>query len=208
MDRIELDADSRQTLGKKVRFLRRESITPAHLYGHGVESLPLQCKTPELQSVLAHAGRTKLIDLHLKKSKKPRTVMVREVQKNVITGQLLHVDFLEVRITEKIRVDVPIVLTGEAEALRVKTNILEHEMDTLTVECLPTKMPSSISVDVSSLTEAGQAIRVKDIKLDGDISILVDPEHVIAKIGTTKFEGIPVEKPEEVAEAEAPEAEA
>lgn len=200
MDKIKLDAANRQTLGKKVRFLRHQSITPVHVYGRGIESLALQVNTPELQKVLAQAGRTRLINLHVDKTRKSRTVMVREIQKNAITGQLLHVDFYEVKATEKTRVDVPIVLVGEASALRTKTNILEHELNYFTVECLPANMPSSIQVDVSSLMEAGQVIRVKDVSVPGEVTVLVDPERAIVRIGTThiEIEEVPVEKVEEV----------
>lgn len=204
MDEIELKAASREILGKKVRFLRRQGIVPMHLFGHNVESVALQCDTTRLQQVLSRAGKTRLINLRLDKAKRPRNVLVREIQRDPRTGELLHVDFYQVRAAEKIKVAVPIVLVGEAPALKFKDNVLVHELDSLTVECLPGRIPASVELDLSSLTEAEQAIRVKDIELDEEITVINDPELVVAMISAK-----PVEIPEEmVAEelAEVPEA--
>jgi large subunit ribosomal protein L25 len=192
MDKTELDVTHREILGKKVRHLRRQGITPVHLFGHGIESLALQCDTGELERVLAKAGHTGLIGLKLDKEKKPRTVVVREFDRDWRRGKLLHVDFYQIKMEEKIRLEVPIVLVGEAPALKSKDNMLEHELENLTVECLPAKIPASIEVDISSFTEPGQAIRVKEIVLDKDITVLNDPELVVVKISWR-----PVEKVEE-----------
>jgi large subunit ribosomal protein L25 len=182
MEQLELQATTRDILGKKVRFLRRQGITPVHLFGPDVESMALQCDTAELQRILAQAGRTKLVGLRLDKADMPKSVLVREVQKNTRTGDLLHVDFYQVRMAEAIRVDVPIVLVGEAPALKSKENMLAHELSSLTIECLPDRIPSSLELDVGSLTEADQAIRVKDIELAEGVVALQDPEHIVVKI--------------------------
>jgi large subunit ribosomal protein L25 len=210
MDKIELEVTNREILGKKVKHLRRQGITPVHLFGHGIESLSLQCDTGELERILAQAGHTGLIGLKLDKEKKPRTVVIREFDRDWRRGKLLHVDFYQVKMEEKIKLEVPVVLVGEAPALKSKDNMLEHELETLTVECFPAKIPASLEVDISSFTEPGQAIRVKDIALDKDITVLNDPELVVVKISfrpVEKIEEVVVEKPVEVVEevAEAPE---
>ena len=203
MDQIELEAAPREILGKKVRFLRRQGITPANLYGRGVESISLQCDTAKLIRVLVQAGQTKLIELKLSHEKRPRTVMVREMQREPGMGALLHVDFYQVQMAERVKVEVPIVLVGEAPALKSKENTLIHELNTLSVECLPAKIPANIELDLSVLTEPDQAIRVKDVELDEEVAVLNDPELVLVRISSR-----PLEKAEEVvAEAvEAPEA--
>jgi large subunit ribosomal protein L25 len=205
MDKIELKVANREILGKKVKHLRRQGITPVHVFGHGIESLAVQCDTKELERVLGQAGQTRLINLKLAKEKKPRIVVVREFDRDWRRGQLVHVDFYQVRMEEKLRLEIPIVLIGEAPALKSKTNMLDHELGTLTVECLPAKIPNSFEVDISSLAELDQAIRVKDITLDKDITVLNNPDLVVAKISLR-----PVEKVEEkvVEEAVAAEAEA
>ncbi|MFC2022181.1 50S ribosomal protein L25 [Chloroflexota bacterium] len=204
MDQIELEVTNRETLGKKVRFLRRQGITPVHLFGHGIESVALQCDTAILRRVLAEAGLTGLISLKLDNEKRPRTVMVRGVQTEPLTGETLHVDFYQVKMAEQVRVEVPIVLVGEAPALKLKENMVMHELNTLTVECLPAKIPASVEVDLASLTESGQAVRVKDIGLDEGINVLNDPEMVVVRISTRhveKVEEVVVEAEEEMAVA-------
>jgi len=203
MDKVDLKVANREILGKKVKHLRRQGITPVHVFGHGIESLALQCDTKELERVLSQAGQTRLINLKLGKEKKPRIVVVREFDRDWRKGQLVHVDFYQVKMEEKIRLEVPVVLLGEAPALKSKTNMLDHELGTFTVECLPAKIPDSIEVDISTLTELDQAIRVKDITLDKDITVLNNPDLVVAKISFR-----PVEKVEEKAAEEVPEAEA
>jgi len=195
MDKPELKVTNREILGKKVKHLRRQGITPVHLFGHSIKSLALQCETVQLERVLAQAEQTGLINLKLDNEKKPRTVMIRAFDRDWRKGQLLHVDFYQVKLREKLKLEVPVVLVGEAPALKSKDNMLEHELDTLTIECLPAKIPTNIEVDISSLTEPGQAIRVKDITRDKDIAILNDPELVVVKISWQR-----VGKAEEVAE--------
>jgi large subunit ribosomal protein L25 len=182
MEQIELKANSRDILGKGVRFLRRQEITPVHLLGHGLKSLALQCETAKLERSLALAGETKLISLTVDDEKRARPILIREIQRDVLTGKLLHVDFYQVKMGEKVEVEVPIVLVGKAPALEVKGNTLLQQLDTLTVECLPAKIPSNLEISIGSLTEAGRAIRVKDISVDPDITVLTDLEQVVATV--------------------------
>ena len=197
MKQIELRATSREILGKKVKSLRRQGIIPLHLFGHNVESLALQCDEAQLKRVLAQAGKTRLISLKLDKGKRPRNVVVREIQREMRTDGLLHVDLYQIKMTEKIRVEVPVVAVGEAPALKSKENMLLQELNSLTVECLPDEIPTSVKVDLSSLTERAQAIRVEDVILGKEVAILNNPELVVVKIGSR-----PKEKVEEVVEAE------
>jgi large subunit ribosomal protein L25 len=203
MDKIELKVANREILGKKVKHLRRQGITPVHVFGHGIESLALQCDTKELERVLGQAGQTRLVSLRLAKEKKPRTVVVREFDRDWRRGELVHVDFYQVRMEEKIRLEIPVVLIGEAPALKAKTNMLDHELATFAVECLPAKIPDSIEVDISFLTELDQTIRVKDITLDKDITVLNNPDLVVAKISVRPVEKVEEKVVEEVVEAEA-----
>jgi len=203
---MELAANTREILGKKVRFLRRQGITPVHLFGHDIKPLPLQCDTLELKKALTLTGTTGLISLKLDTAKRPRNVMVREVQRESRTDELLHVDFYQVRMEEKIRVEVPIVTIGEAPALRLKENFLSHELNSLTVECLPNEIPSRVEVDLSSLDEADKSIHVSDIILDEKIAVLSNPDQLVVKISAGRVERM-VEEEEARAEFEAEAAE-
>ena len=197
MERIELEVTSREVLGKKVSFLRRQGITPVHVFGHGIESLALQCDTAKLQHALAQAGQTRIITLKLGNERRPRPVVVREVQRALRKGELLHVDFYQVKMAEKIRVEVPVLLVGEAPALKAKGNALVQELHALTIECFPARIPASVELALSPLTEPDQVIRVKNIELDEEITVVSEPELVVARISSQ-----PVERIEEEVKAE------
>ena len=197
MEDLRLKATHRMVLGKKTRFLRRQRITPAHLYGHGVRSVALQCDTNELVNLVAHAGKTRLVNLEVD-GEKPKSVFVREIQRDVITRELLHIDFYQIKRTEKIAVDVPIVLVGEAPALKFKGRMLVHGINSLSVECLPTNVPPQIDIDITQLEEVEQAIHVKDIVLDPEITVHADPEQMVVKISKVMVK----EEVEEVPEVE------
>jgi len=186
-EKIKLKVEKREITGKKVRFLRNRGIVPLHLFGNKVDSMALQSDAPTLQKVLSQAGHTRLIELEVSGETTPRNVMVREVQKDPIRGNLIHVDLYQVTMTEKIKVEVPIVLVGESPALKSKDNMLYQDLDSLTIECLPDKMPDRIQVDISVITEPEQAIRVKDIVIP-DITILNEPDLVIAKVSARPVE--------------------
>jgi large subunit ribosomal protein L25 len=94
----------------------------------------------------------------------------------------VHVDLYQVKMDEKVEVEVPIVLVGEAPAIDVKGNTVLQELDSLTVECLPDKIPTNLKLDISSLTEAGQVRRVRDIKVESDIVVTTNPEQVVAAV--------------------------
>ena len=185
MDSITLKATARDMVGKKTRFLRREGITPTHLFGHNLKSLELQCNTDELKHVIAQVGTTALFNLGIDGEKRPRKVLIREIQNDPMGRQILHVDFYQIKRTEKLKVEVPLVLSGEAPAMKVKGRSLQDSLTSLSVECLPDKLPHEIEVDLSTLTELGQAIHVKDLRLSTDITVTNDPEQLIVKVTET-----------------------
>jgi large subunit ribosomal protein L25 len=195
MTALNVKASKRNVLGKKTRFMRREGTTPTHLFGHGIDSLPLQCDTAKLQRIIARAGMTRLIALEVEGDKEPRSVFIREIQREPCSGGLLHVDFYQVKSTEKIRVDVPIILIGEAPAMKEKGRTLTHSLTSLSVESLPDKLPPQIEVDLSPLEEVEQAIFVRDITLSPDVTIVTDPDQMVVRVSEARV----VE--EEVAEA-------
>ncbi len=200
MDQLVLKAHSRDTVGKGVRFLRREGITPLHLFGHGVESLALQTETLGIEKVLTVSGETRLISLTVNKEKRPRPVLVREIQRDPLTGNLLHVDLYQVKMDEKIEAEVPIILIGKAPALDEKSNMILQELNILNIESLPDKIPANIRVDISTLTAAGQVKRVKDIVIDPDVTVMTNPDTVVVAIMVRHEEKKVEEKP--VAEEE------
>lgn len=186
--KLELKVNKRTVLGKKVSVLRRQGITPVNLYGSGIESQALQGSAAELRRIVGNAGRTHLINLKIDEKDGPNNVMVRAVQINPLTGQLVHVDLYQVKMGEEVTVDVPIVLVGEAPAAKAKGSTVMQELETLTISSLPGEMPESIEVDITPLTGPEQALRVKDIKPAKGITIQNDPDTVIARVATAAAE--------------------
>jgi len=200
----ELEVAPREVLGKKVRALRREGLTPANIYGHNVESKAIQVRTDELWHVLKSAGRNEIVYLRLD-GDDPRPTLVRDIQQNPVTDVILHVDFLQISLREKVKADVPIHLVGLSLAVDTYGGILMHGLDHVSVEALPTDVPSFFEIDVSPLVEKNQALHVSDIELPEAVTLLTDPEQVVAKVAPPAVE--PVEEVEEEAleEGEAPE---
>jgi large subunit ribosomal protein L25 len=193
MEKIELTAHKRDLRGKKVRFLRRQ----------GIESNALQIETPALKKALAQAGRTSLISLKIGSTKRQNMAIVRDIQRDPVKGELVHVDFYQVRMDQKLKVEVPLVLVGKAPAVKEQGGILVHELSTLEVECLPANMPHSIELDISGLVELDQALHVKDLRIPDGVTALTEPEKVVAKIARARIEVVeavaPVEAEAEVA---------
>jgi len=203
MEGLALNATTRDILGKKTRFLRRQGITPAHLFGHSLKSLALQCNTAELQHIIAQAGMTTLFNLEIDSEKHPRKVLIREIQNDPLGKQILHVDFYQIRKTEKIKAEVPIVFVGEAPAMKVKGRLLMQTLTSLSVDCLPDKLPPEIEVALSPLEEVEQAIYVKDLTLDPDITVTSDPDQLVVKISEKAVAKVEEEEMvEEVVEVE------
>lgn len=215
MERIELTASTREIKGKKTKSLRRSGVTPANIYGHGIDSIPLQVDTKQLKLTLAQAGKTSLISLKIDDSKSPKRVLVRDIQKNPLTDEPLHVDFYQVKMTEKLKADIPLAFIGEAPVLKRKNVSLLHLMDAVHVEALPDALPHNLEVDLSSLEDPDQAIYVKDITISDDVTLLSDPEAMVVKVTETRREAVEEveavaaeEEAEMKAEEAAPEAEA
>jgi large subunit ribosomal protein L25 len=196
--KVELKVSPRPVLGKKVKRLRREGIIPANVYGHALESVAIQVPRDELVRVIRTAGRNEIIYLRLD-GEEPRPTFVRQVQRNPVTDAILHVDFYQISLLEKVRMEVPLALVGTAPAEQAYGGTLLHSLDSITVEGLPTDIPSAIEVDVSGLEEIDAAIHVGDLTVSGDVAVLTDPEVVVAKIAPPHVEK---EIEEEVVEEE------
>ncbi|MDY6834787.1 MAG: 50S ribosomal protein L25 [Chloroflexota bacterium] len=210
MESIVLQVENRTVSGKKVKAMRREGATPANVFGHGIESQALKVDTAELEKVLSRAGTTRLVSLKSASTKASRRVLVKGIQRHPLTGELLHVDFHQVRMKDKVKVEVPIVFQGEAPASRRKDLVLWENLRSVEVECTPDEIPETIPIDITCLAEAGDVITVNDLLLGESIGILTHAEEVIAKVDMAKTAtqmGVPAGESvttEEVEAAEAP----
>jgi len=207
LEREELKTSRREVTGKKVRFLRREGLIPANLYARGADSIPLQAETVELKRLLSKVGRNALISLHIDGDRKRRMVMLRDIQRDPLSGSLLHIDLFQVEMTHKVRADVPLLFVGEAPAARSSRAMLIESLTELHVEALPADLPPHIEVDLSVLEEIEQAIHVRDVAAGDGVEVLTDPDQVIARVMESKVEAA-AEVVEEEAEAEEGEAKA
>jgi large subunit ribosomal protein L25 len=194
MEQIELKAEKRTIIGKRVKRLRGEGIIPALLYGPKTEPLPIQCDERELQRILARAGGTNLIALSIGDGGKPKMTLVSEVQRDAITNELYHVDFYQVVMTETVTAEVNIVFTGQPPVVQQDDVMLLQGADSVEIECLPGDLIHSIEVDLSSLLEIDDAIYVKDLQVPDNVAILTDGDELVAKV---QYLYIPEEEEEE-----------
>jgi large subunit ribosomal protein L25 len=176
----ELKAEPRQDAGKGVaRKLRAAGRVPAVLYGHGKDARPLSVDARDLFHLLhGSAGGNVLIDLVIDGTK--TMAMPREIQRDHIRGQYLHVDFLEVRRDEKVTVDVPIHLVGEAPGVKAG-GVLEHHLWDIRVESLPQNLPDAIDADISGLN-VNDSLRVTDLVVPRELTVLTPEEETVASV--------------------------
>ena len=177
---ISLTASFRKVFGRKVKRLRREGILPANVYGKKIKSQSISVPFKEFLKVFNQAGETKLVDLHLDGKKMP--VLINNVTYHPLTDSPLHADFHQVDLKEKVIAHVPLAILGEAPAVKGKLGVLLTNLDELEVEALPSDLPEKIDVDVSTLKEVDQSIKIKDLKVGAKVIILSDPELEIIKI--------------------------
>lgn len=197
MKREELTASRRDVLGKKVRFLRRKGLTPANVYGASIESIPLQIETSLLERLIASVGRNALITLRI--DGKRKVAMIRDIDRDALTDALRHVDFFQVEMTHKVKVEVPLVFVGESPVEKVSRLMLLHNLSALHVEAFPSDLPKNIEVDISQLAEANQAIHVRDIPVGDNVEVLTELSELVVQVMESRIE-VEVEevKPEEV----------
>jgi len=181
--RPELKVAKRKITGRKVKTLRREGIIPASVYGKKVKSFNVQAGLRDLGALFDKVGETGLVDLMVKGEKKKRAVLLKNPQYDPLSDQLIHIDFHQVDLTEKVAVDVPVELSGQSPAAKKGEGILVHLLNEIEIEALPEDLPEKFVVDVSRLEKVGDAVTVADLKVDSKkIKIGVSPDQVIARI--------------------------
>lgn len=211
-NRIPLKAEEREILGKKVRQLRRVGMLPAHVFGNKLETEHVTVSLLEFAKVYKEAGETGLIDLKIG-AEKVRPVLVREVQTDPVRGGLLHIDFYQVNLLEKVKVSVPVVLIGdETELVHTGEAVVIQPISEVEVEALPAELPENIEVDITPLKAIDDAILVSQLKVPVGVEILADPEGVVVKldnaVSAEAAELMEEMQQEQAAAAEAAEAEA
>src|SRR3989338_632087 len=217
-----LSVNLRTPAGKGARFLRHQGVVPGVLYGHGVASAAVSVDAKALSKVYRQAGATTLFDLVVN-GQQPVKVLIQEVQRHPVSGLIQHVDFHQVRMDEKLEVDIPLKYVGESPAVKELGGILVRAVNELKVRCLPQHLIHEIEVDLSALVQFNDVINVSAISLPVGIEVLspandevlvtVAPprsEAELAELKTEVKEDIEAVKVEEKSkeEAAAPEAKA
>lgn len=203
MEQIELKASLRQETGKQaVKKMRGEGQVPATVYHRGEKPVSVTVTEKEISKIIRSAGGENiLINLTVEKEKKKsRAVIIKEVQHHPVKRSILHVDFNEISLTEKITVEVEVVAQGEPIGVKQEKGMLDHPLRMLKIQCLPTDIPKHIDVDVSNL-KLNDSIHVKDLKVSDKIKILNDPETLLFQVKLHE------EKAEEAVPGETPELE-
>jgi large subunit ribosomal protein L25 len=202
-----LAAENRSVLGKAVSRIRRDGRLPAVVFGHGLASTSISVDAHEFDLLRRRIGSNALIDLSID-GKKAHPVLVHGVQVHRVTQRPLHADLFLVRMTEELTVDVQLIPTGESEAVKTGGGTLLHQVEHLRIKALPDHLPQSISYDLSVLATFDDVIHVRDLVIPADVTLLTDPDEIVAKVAAPRVEEVVVaaEAPA-VAEAEAAPAE-
>lgn len=193
--------EPRTVIGKKVAVLRREGTIPANIYGRGIESVAVQMPWPQAREMLNAHGRNTLIEVKLSSESDSRPVVVRDIGRDPVSGEVQHIDFFQVDLTRTIQANIPVHLVDEAPAVHTFGGILVQSLESVAVEALPNQMPEAIEISVAQLEELEQSLTVADLTAPAGVTILTAEDVGIAQIARPRVE---VETGEEVLEGEEP----
>jgi large subunit ribosomal protein L25 len=180
--KVELEAQLRTVQGKQVKQLRREGWVPGVMYGHDFESVSLQFDEHSLGRFLSHVSGSQIVSIKVADQKEPEMALVRDVQRDVIKGTILHVDFYRVQMTERLTAEIPLVLIGESPVIQQHEGILLPGISAIEVECLPGDLVDELAVDLSDLEEIGQGVYVRDLAIPSGIDVLTDLDEMIVRV--------------------------
>ena len=201
MKRYKLAVGKRKIVGKKVKKLRKEGFLPANIYGKAVKSLSVQVPYKEFEKVYKEAGVTGIIDVEVGGEIRPS--LIHNVQQDYYNHRLLHVDFFQVNLKEKVKTVVKVIAVGIPKAVSEKLGLLLQPLSEVEIEALPTDLPDKIEVNVQPLAEVNAQITVSEIKAPTGVTILTDASQVVVKIGELISKAAAAQTAAEAAAAEA-----
>lgn len=180
MDEVVLEANKREVIRRGVGALRRSGKIPAVVYGSGIESTPVELDAKLLTDVLSRTSASTLISLAIGKQK--HQVLVRDIQRDVIRQDILHVDFLKVAMDVVISTEVPVELVGESPAVKELGGLLVTGLSSIEVEALPADLPDRVTVDLGMIVDMDDSIMVSDIEIGEGVEILTSLEELLASV--------------------------
>lgn len=179
-EKVIIKAEKRAVKGKHVGAIRRAGLLPGVIYGRHLEAFPIQMDFKDASTKISRLTSSSLVTIDVGDEK--HTAIVRDRQKDVIFGHLLHVDFFAISMTEKLRTTVGVELVGVAPVSENFDVVIVQSLSELDIECLPQYLPERIEVDISSLTTPESVIYVNSLELGDNITIHTNPEDVIASV--------------------------
>ena len=202
MEKVVLKASKRDVVGKQVKALRREGKLPAVIYGRHTDPININLDAHSASLALAKTTSSSLVTIDVEGAE--HLTLVREKQRDYIKNRLLHVDFMAVSLTEKLRTAVSVHFVGVSPAVKDFNAVLVHNLEEIEVECLPADLPERIDVDISVLNRPGEGIRLKDVHVSDKVRLLGDPETMVAVATFAKVEEEAVPTAEAAAVAATP----
>jgi large subunit ribosomal protein L25 len=179
---VQLGAEPRATIGSGIKALRRSGKVPAVIYGHNIAASHVQLNERELSSVLRKIGRNSLITLNVAGSA-PKMVLTREIQRDPVSRALLHIDLYEVSMSETISATIRVLVTGDALNAEIKggTAVLLQERSTINIECLPSDLFDSVTINVAEL-KIGDVVRVRDLTIPSGVTVRENADEDVVRI--------------------------
>lgn len=191
MKKITLKASKRKLIGRKIKTLRKQGIIPANIYGKDVKSLAIEVDSKEFKKTYKEAGETGIVEVALEKDIRP--VLISNVQVHPATDEILHIDFKQVNLKEKVTAQIPVEIVGESPAEKSGVGTVVLLLQELEVEALPTDLPDKFEIDANKLTEVNQVVKVSDLKYDKDkVEVKSEGEEILVKVEEPQKEEVVV----------------
>jgi len=180
MEKVVINAEKRDVVGKKVGSLRRQGLIPGVMYGHNEPPFPIIMNAREIERVINNLTSSSIVTV--KVDGESHQALIREKQKDYIRNQIIHLDFQILSLKEKIRSKIEVKLVGVAPAVKNFNGIVLQEREFIDVEALPADLPERITVDISGLENIGDLIRVGDLDISDAVTVFDDVNDVIVSI--------------------------
>ncbi len=193
MNKYVLKAEKREIIGSKVRKMRKVGLIPATVFGKTVDSASIQISSVEFNRVYKQAGETSLIWISVDGEAKERPTLVKDLSNNPMTGKIVHIDFHQVNLKEKVTANVPVEIIGESDLIKSGAAVLDIHMDEVEVEALPTDIPEKLVFDISSLKEVGEHLLLSSAVLPSGVTLITDSESIVVALGEPQKEEEPLD---------------
>jgi large subunit ribosomal protein L25 len=186
---LEIAVNARDVYGKQNKRLRTTGVVPGVLFGKKIGSIPVQVDAKALELLYHEAGRTGVVKVSVDGGQ-PTSAIIKSLQRNPLTRRALHVDLFAVDLTQEMLADIPLAFTGTSPAVELEGAILFTSLDHLKVRGLPGDLPHEIEVDLSPLVDLESTIHVSDLVVDSKLTVVNDPEDLVAKVTPPREEEV------------------